>query len=75
MFYATAIQLPDVSFAITQDNEVTHRYGLTYDVVFLLQKVFYIIHILSLIDTALFGVRALKTRAFVFMSVDIFGLH
>ncbi|XP_011611081.2 protein disulfide-isomerase isoform X1 [Takifugu rubripes] len=37
-FYATAIQLPDVSFAITQDNEVTHKYGLTYDVVFLLRK-------------------------------------
>ncbi|CAF93956.1 unnamed protein product [Tetraodon nigroviridis] len=37
-FYAVAVQLPDVSFAITQDNEFIHKYGLTSDVAFLLKK-------------------------------------
>lgn len=39
-FYAAAIDLPDVSFAVTQDNEVITKYGLTFDVVLLLKKVF-----------------------------------
>lgn len=39
-FYAVAIQLPDVSFAITQDDEAIHKYGLTHDAVFLLREVF-----------------------------------
>lgn len=49
-FYAVAIKLPDVSFAITQDSEVIHKYGLTYDVVFLLRKVFHIIWCLLILD-------------------------
>ncbi|XP_074521146.1 protein disulfide-isomerase [Halichoeres trimaculatus] len=38
VFYAAAVDLPDVSFAITQNNEAITKYGLTYDVVFLLRK-------------------------------------
>ncbi|XP_010748766.1 protein disulfide-isomerase [Larimichthys crocea] len=38
VFYAAAIDLPDVTFVVTQDNEVINKYGLTYDVVLLLKK-------------------------------------
>ncbi|XP_035516610.1 protein disulfide-isomerase [Morone saxatilis] len=38
VFYAAAIDLPDVSFVVTQDNEVINKYGLTHDVVLLLKK-------------------------------------
>ncbi|XP_034544472.1 protein disulfide-isomerase [Notolabrus celidotus] len=38
VFYAAAIDLPDVSFAVTQNNEVITKYGFTYDAVFLLKK-------------------------------------
>ncbi|XP_047434786.1 protein disulfide-isomerase [Mugil cephalus] len=38
VFHAAAVDLPDVSFAVTQDGEVVTKYGLTRDVVFLLKK-------------------------------------
>ncbi|XP_045904162.1 protein disulfide-isomerase [Micropterus dolomieu] len=38
VFYAAAIDLPDVNFAVTQNNEVISKYGVTYDVVLLLKK-------------------------------------
>lgn len=41
VFYAAATDLPDVSFAVTQSNEVISKYGLTHDVVLLLKKVLY----------------------------------
>ncbi|TDH16382.1 hypothetical protein EPR50_G00019450 [Perca flavescens] len=38
LFYAAAIDLPDVNFAVTQNNEVITKYGLQHDVVLLLKK-------------------------------------
>nr|XP_046273840.1 protein disulfide-isomerase [Scatophagus argus] len=38
LFYAAALDLPDVSFAVTQDNEVISKYGLAHDVVLLIKK-------------------------------------
>lgn len=38
-FYAAAVELPDVRFAVTQDDEVVGKYGLTHDTVLLLKKV------------------------------------
>uniref|UniRef100_A0A3Q1HZN7 Thioredoxin domain-containing protein n=1 Tax=Anabas testudineus TaxID=64144 RepID=A0A3Q1HZN7_ANATE len=38
VFYAAATDLPDVNFAVTQNNEVISKYGLTHDVVLLLKK-------------------------------------
>lgn len=38
VFYAAAIDLPDIGFAVTQDTEVITKYGLTNDVVLLLKK-------------------------------------
>uniref|UniRef100_UPI0037E85581 protein disulfide-isomerase n=1 Tax=Semicossyphus pulcher TaxID=241346 RepID=UPI0037E85581 len=38
VFYAAAIDLPSVSFAVTENNEVISKYGLTHDVVFLLKE-------------------------------------
>ncbi|XP_008282611.1 protein disulfide-isomerase [Stegastes partitus] len=38
MFYAAAIDLPDINFVVTQNDEVTSKYGLTHDVVLLLKK-------------------------------------
>ncbi|XP_035037039.1 protein disulfide-isomerase [Hippoglossus stenolepis] len=38
VFYSAAMDLPDVSFAVTQNNEVISKYGLTHDVVLLLKK-------------------------------------
>nr|XP_019956748.1 PREDICTED: protein disulfide-isomerase-like [Paralichthys olivaceus] len=38
LFYSAAIDLPDLSFAVTQNNEVISKYGLTHDVVLLLKK-------------------------------------
>ncbi|XP_029001348.1 protein disulfide-isomerase [Betta splendens] len=38
VFYAAAVDLPDVAFAVTQSNEVMSRYGLTHDAVVLLLK-------------------------------------
>ncbi|XP_040001067.1 protein disulfide-isomerase [Xiphias gladius] len=38
VFYTAAIDLPDVSFAVTQTSEVISKYGLTHDVVLLLKK-------------------------------------
>lgn len=39
VFYAVAIDHPDIGFAVTQDTEVITKYSLTYDVVLLLKKV------------------------------------
>uniref|UniRef100_A0A3B4V0L3 Zgc:136472 n=1 Tax=Seriola dumerili TaxID=41447 RepID=A0A3B4V0L3_SERDU len=38
MFYSAAVDLPDVNFVVTQNNEVISKYGLTHDVVLLLKK-------------------------------------
>ncbi|XP_022061161.2 protein disulfide-isomerase [Acanthochromis polyacanthus] len=38
MFYAAAIDLPDINFAVTQNDDVITKYGLTHDVVLLLRK-------------------------------------
>ncbi|XP_041790355.1 LOW QUALITY PROTEIN: protein disulfide-isomerase [Chelmon rostratus] len=38
VFYAAAIDLPDVSFAVTQDDQVISKYGLPHDVVLLLKR-------------------------------------
>ncbi|XP_069024398.1 protein disulfide-isomerase [Embiotoca jacksoni] len=38
VFYAAAINLPDVNFAVTQNHEVISKYGFTHDVVLLLRK-------------------------------------
>ncbi|XP_070684202.1 protein disulfide-isomerase [Pempheris klunzingeri] len=38
VFYTAAVDLPDINFAVTQDNEVISKYGLTHDVVLLLKK-------------------------------------
>ncbi|XP_054460673.1 protein disulfide-isomerase [Anoplopoma fimbria] len=38
VFYDAAVDLPDVTFAVTQNNEVITKYGLTHDVVLLLKK-------------------------------------
>ncbi|KAM6940359.1 protein disulfide-isomerase [Xenentodon cancila] len=38
VFYAAAIDLPDISFAVTQNDEVVNKYGLMHDVVLLLKK-------------------------------------
>uniref|UniRef100_A0A3B3Y7X8 Thioredoxin domain-containing protein n=1 Tax=Poecilia mexicana TaxID=48701 RepID=A0A3B3Y7X8_9TELE len=38
VFYAAAIDLPDVRFALTQDDEVISKYTVTQDVVLLLKK-------------------------------------
>ncbi|XP_070844434.1 protein disulfide-isomerase [Chaetodon trifascialis] len=38
VFYAAAIDLPDVRFPVTQDHRVISKYGLTHDVVLLLKK-------------------------------------
>lgn len=39
VFYAAAIDLPDIRFAVTQDDEVISKYTVTQDVVLLLKKV------------------------------------
>ncbi|XP_068607486.1 protein disulfide-isomerase [Brachionichthys hirsutus] len=38
VFYAAVIDLPDINFVVTQDNEVIDKHSLTHDVVFLLKK-------------------------------------
>ncbi|XP_071360781.1 protein disulfide-isomerase [Trachinotus anak] len=38
VFYSAAIDLPDINFAVTQNNEVISKYGLTHDVVLLFKK-------------------------------------
>lgn len=38
VFYAAAVELPDLTFALTQNNEVISKYGLAHDVVFVLKK-------------------------------------
>uniref|UniRef100_A0A3Q0SBV8 Zgc:136472 n=1 Tax=Amphilophus citrinellus TaxID=61819 RepID=A0A3Q0SBV8_AMPCI len=38
VFYAAAVELPDVRFAVTQDDEVIGKYGLTHDAVLLLKE-------------------------------------
>uniref|UniRef100_A0A665W759 Thioredoxin domain-containing protein n=1 Tax=Echeneis naucrates TaxID=173247 RepID=A0A665W759_ECHNA len=38
VFYSAAIDLPDINFVVTQNNEVISKYGLTHDVVLLLKK-------------------------------------
>ncbi|XP_014879766.1 protein disulfide-isomerase-like, partial [Poecilia latipinna] len=38
VFYAAAIDLPDIRFAVTQDDEVISKYTVTQDVVLLLKK-------------------------------------
>ncbi|XP_010776024.1 protein disulfide-isomerase [Notothenia coriiceps] len=38
MFYAAATDLPDINFAVTQNNDVISKYGLTHDVVLLFKK-------------------------------------
>ncbi|XP_047190050.1 protein disulfide-isomerase [Scophthalmus maximus] len=38
VFYSAAVDLPDISFAVTQNDEVISKYGLTHDVVLLFKK-------------------------------------
>uniref|UniRef100_UPI003AAA917A protein disulfide-isomerase n=1 Tax=Centroberyx gerrardi TaxID=166262 RepID=UPI003AAA917A len=38
VFYAAAVDLPDVSFAVTQNKELISKYDITHDVVLLLKK-------------------------------------
>ncbi|XP_041839595.1 protein disulfide-isomerase [Melanotaenia boesemani] len=38
VFYAASVDLPDIKFAVTQDDEVTDKYGPTHDVVLLLRE-------------------------------------
>ncbi|XP_024115554.1 protein disulfide-isomerase [Oryzias melastigma] len=38
VFHAAAVDLPDISFALTQNEEVSRKYSLTQDVVLLLKK-------------------------------------
>ncbi|XP_068583168.1 protein disulfide-isomerase [Cebidichthys violaceus] len=38
VFYNAAVELPDVNFAVTQNDELITKYGLTHDVVLLLKK-------------------------------------
>ncbi|XP_029295027.1 protein disulfide-isomerase [Cottoperca gobio] len=38
VFYAAVVDLPDVNFAVTQNNEIISKYGLTHDVVLLFKK-------------------------------------
>ncbi|KAM9857019.1 protein disulfide-isomerase [Aulostomus maculatus] len=38
MFYATAVDLPDINFAVAQNSDIISKYGLTHDVVMLLKK-------------------------------------
>lgn len=38
LFYSAAIEIPDVKFAVTQDEEVVGKYHVTPDVVLLLKK-------------------------------------
>lgn len=38
VFYAAAVNLPYINFAVTQDDDVINRYDLTHDVVLLLKK-------------------------------------
>uniref|UniRef100_A0A3Q4GJV0 protein disulfide-isomerase n=1 Tax=Neolamprologus brichardi TaxID=32507 RepID=A0A3Q4GJV0_NEOBR len=45
VFYATAVELPDVRFVVTQDDGVIAKYGLTHDVVLMLKKVLHAQHI------------------------------
>ncbi|XP_017276444.1 protein disulfide-isomerase [Kryptolebias marmoratus] len=37
-FYAAAIDLPDISFAVTQNDDIISKYGLTYDNILLLKN-------------------------------------
>jgi len=39
VFYAAAIDLPDIRFVVTQNDEVINKYGFTHDVVLLLREV------------------------------------
>lgn len=45
VFYATAVELPDVRFVVTQDDDVVAKYGHTHDVVLMLKKVLHAQHI------------------------------
>ncbi|XP_077381307.1 protein disulfide-isomerase [Festucalex cinctus] len=38
VFYSTAVSLPDVSFAVTQNDDVISKYDVTHDVVLLLKQ-------------------------------------
>ncbi|XP_074485714.1 protein disulfide-isomerase [Sebastes fasciatus] len=38
VFYAAVVDLPDINFTVTQNNEVISKYGLTHDVVLLFKK-------------------------------------
>ncbi|XP_032396457.1 protein disulfide-isomerase [Etheostoma spectabile] len=38
VFYAAAIDLPDVNFVVTQNNDIITKYGLQHDVVHLFKK-------------------------------------
>ncbi|XP_049900814.1 protein disulfide-isomerase [Epinephelus moara] len=38
VFYAAAIDLPDINFAVTESDEVISKHGLTHDVVMLFRK-------------------------------------
>ncbi|KAM6942105.1 protein disulfide-isomerase [Lycodopsis pacificus] len=38
VFYNAAVDLPDVNFAVTQNDELIAKYGLTHDVVLMLKK-------------------------------------
>ncbi|XP_028314914.1 protein disulfide-isomerase [Gouania willdenowi] len=38
MFYGAAVELPDVSFALTQDNKVISKYGVAHNVILLFKQ-------------------------------------
>lgn len=64
MFYNAAVDLPDVNFALTQNNDVITKYGLTHDVVLLLKKVHFKYNISS-------GQVAVFIYLCVFFSADL----
>lgn len=56
VYYAAALSLPDVNFAVTQDDEVISKYGFTHDIILLLKKVF--LDFFSVFITIFFGNEA-----------------
>ncbi|XP_008404393.1 protein disulfide-isomerase isoform X2 [Poecilia reticulata] len=62
VFYAAAIDLPDIRFAVTQDDEVISKYTVTQDVVLLLKKT-------QLIQTYRMKPETPKEELVVFISV------
>ncbi|KAM4751215.1 protein disulfide-isomerase [Anableps anableps] len=62
VFYAAAIELPEIRFAVTQDEEVISKYSVTQDVVLLLKKS-------QLIETYKMRPETPKEELVVFISV------